>query len=156
MALAKDRTPRDSHTGTFYGGSSFEDAGDSSGKITTGIQRNSSYQPMSCCYQPEESHSLISFKPGGFDHFGHASGALLSFDQNDHYSILDSPTGFANTRLIENFNCIQSATGISDMHMEEDAFGWPNPEETAAIDGIQELETEEARLRPDTVNLLVS
>ncbi|KAM7516366.1 hypothetical protein LguiA_005949 [Lonicera macranthoides] len=145
-----DRTPRDSHMGTFYGGGSFEDAGDCSGKITSGIQRNSSYQPMSC-YQPEESHSLISFKPE-FDNFGHASGALLSFDQNDHYSILDSPREFANTRLLENFNCIQRATGISDVHMVEDAFGWLNPEETATIDGIQEVETEEAcfHKRPQT------
>ncbi|KAL4568854.1 hypothetical protein LXL04_024471 [Taraxacum kok-saghyz] len=88
---------------------------------------------------PEEAHSVISFKPGYYDHGFMQSGSgscFLSFDHENEeqpYSsnlspdqLMDLGSGSLDSlRLLENMNCIQSGS-IKD-HEELESFTWTNP-----------------------------
>ncbi|KAI3665583.1 hypothetical protein L6452_44210 [Arctium lappa] len=94
--------------------------------------------------QPEEGHSVISFKPGYYDHNfvqgGSNGSCFLSFeevnDEQQPYSSTLSPDqlmnlgsgSFDSFRLLENMNCIQSGSAIKENHHHEEleSFGWPN------------------------------
>lgn len=166
MALAKERNPNDhsSHIsglvhqsykfyeenespekkGNFPGSSSNSSSLSSPGSATNSsgflCRATTNHQQQ---LQPEEGHSVISFKPGYYDNSfmqGGSGSCFLSFEENDEqpYSSNLSPDqlmnlgsdSFDSLRLLENMNCIQSGSIKETNHHEElelESFAWPNP-----------------------------
>ncbi|XP_076943174.1 transcription factor RHD6-like [Bidens hawaiensis] len=89
--------------------------------------------------QHEEGHSVISFKPGYYDHNfmqGGSGSCFLNFEENDEqpYSsnlipdqLMNLGSGsFDSMRLLESMNGLRSGS-IKENHDELDTFAWPNP-----------------------------
>ncbi|XP_068642101.1 putative transcription factor bHLH086 [Aristolochia californica] len=111
---------------------------------------------------PQDSHSVLDFK-GGFDQWACSSGSILSFghgervshgsyskiNEEDEYSAwadvmdhdnqwnqLNSKCGI-ESRLSENVNCLETATGYSSIkskenHLWEERIGWLYAGDTTA------------------------
>ncbi|KAA8530646.1 hypothetical protein F0562_005420 [Nyssa sinensis] len=108
-------------------------------------------------FRPEEAHSVINFKTGN-NNFMHAGGSVLSFQQNEdnlnhnyhhQHSKCASPP-----RLLEDFNCIQTASNYGYMsntkkenQYGKEPFGWLDSEADIASDTIQDFGAEEGCFR---------
>ncbi|KAH7848182.1 hypothetical protein Vadar_034714 [Vaccinium darrowii] len=109
--------------------------------------------------QPEESHSVITFKTG-HNNSVHNNGTFLTFDQNeqfnhqrhgyaiweddynptqDYQNQLNSKCIASNSRLLQDIDCVDQSGNI---------YGWPDSEEANAISTSagtsQEFGTQEA------------
>lgn len=128
----------------------------------------------STSHQTEEAHSLINFR-SGYDHFVHANGSLLSFQQNnpqatshqDDYTTWEgnfnynyhrnqmNPKCNTDPRLLEEINCFQTASNFNSMsNTETENHGdWLYSEGTIATDVVQESGTQDVNFhkRPNLV-----
>ncbi|KAI3813452.1 hypothetical protein L1987_18177 [Smallanthus sonchifolius] len=170
MALAKERNPNDhsSHMSglvhqsyKFYGtpNTEFEESESPEKKNFAGSSSNSSSlsSPGSATnsggflyrntnnhiqqLQQVEGHSVISFKPGYYDHNymqGGSSSCFLNFEESDEqpYSSNLSPDqlmnlgsgSFDSMRLLENMNTLRNGSlKENHQHDELESFSWPNP-----------------------------
>nr|XP_043638573.1 transcription factor RHD6 [Erigeron canadensis] len=162
MALAKDRNHNDhslvhqsyklygefeeiespEKKGNFAGSSSNSSSISSPGSATNSsgfvYRATTNHQQQ---LQPEEGHSVISFKPGYYENSfmqGGSSSCFLSFDENEEQpypgnmspnQLMNLGSGsFDSLRLLENMSCIQSGSVKENNHHEDlDTFAWPNP-----------------------------
>ncbi|KAF5778758.1 putative transcription factor bHLH family [Helianthus annuus] len=126
--------------GTFAGSSSNSSSLSSPGSATNsgGLLYQTTINHLQQ-FQQEEGHSIISFKPGYYDHNFMQSGSgscFLNFEENDEqpYSSKLSPDQLMNLgsgsldsmRLLENMSNIRSGS-IKENHDELESFAWPNP-----------------------------
>ncbi|KAI4307633.1 hypothetical protein L6164_030801 [Bauhinia variegata] len=178
MALAKDRIPHDlaskvqacvfneAASGVNeYHKSVLED--EEGSQSTNGFSTDSAitHSPplcgsgKGCAYRPEEAESLINFKASGhYNNLMHDSESFLSFQQSKEreYSIwenslLHSPKSTMEPRLMQDFNCLQMASGYSAMansgkekHHGESSYGWLYSESNVTADSLQNSGEEEA------------
>ena len=147
--------PSDKATGAVYV-KKFAVAVSRSSSLSSPSSTNSSggyvYGGTANC-QPEEAHSsVINFKTRCNNSTSmHGSGSFLSFEQNDHqnndYSSIWEDNlihGISSSRLLPDFNCVQSCKRETQHGPAGDSFGWPNFEaDAAAISIIQEFGTQE-------------
>lgn len=90
-------------------------------------------------YHPQEAQSLINFKPNGYNNLINGGESLLSFKQKEYcgwennlhqWNQITTPRGtsISDPRLIQNFNCIQTASGYNGekekLHQGEVSYGW--------------------------------
>ncbi|MFS8033557.1 putative transcription factor bHLH family [Helianthus anomalus] len=126
--------------GTFAGSSSNSSSLSSPGSATNsgGLLYQTTINHLQQLQQ-EEGHSVISFKPGYYDHNfmqGGSGSCFLNFEGNDEqpYSSNLSPDqlmnlgsgSFDSMRLLENTSNIRSGS-IKENHDELESFAWPNP-----------------------------
>lgn len=112
-------------------------------------------------YQLEEAESLINFKTSAYSNLMQASESVLSFQHSrlwennlhqgyNHWNQI-SPRSTSDLRLVQDFNCFQTASGYSSIinnakekqHVES-SYAWLYSEPTTSLaDSIQESGAQE-------------
>ncbi|KAL6993966.1 hypothetical protein U1Q18_012076 [Sarracenia purpurea var. burkii] len=112
------------------------------------------YGGGSATHRPEETRSVIDFRPGCNTTMMQKNGPFLSFEQTDQVIPQDDWSiwgdDLKNSRLFQDFDCVRS-TGFHDTMNENPhgggdqpfGFGWPSSEANGAIETGQEFGAQE-------------